>query len=151
MRMHLEYELTYNATLKDPVAVGAGPYGTRLVYEVTGGSVDGKRLKGQVLTGGADWLLVGTDGWGRLDVRAQFLTDEGAAIYAAYYGMIEMNENVQRAMTAGSSTDYGDQYFRTSPRFETGDPRYSWLNHTLFVAEGRIVPHAVEYKVYRVT
>jgi hypothetical protein len=148
--MNLEYELTYNATLKDPVAVGAGPYGTRLVYEVTGGGVDGKRLKGKVLTGGADWLLVGPDGWGRLDVRAQFLTDDGAAIYAVYYGVLEMNEKVQGAITAASSTEYGDQYFRTNPRFETGDPRYGWLNHTVFVAEGRIVPHAVEYKVYRV-
>jgi hypothetical protein len=143
--MQLEYELTYNATLKDPVAIGAGPYGTRLVYEVTGGSLDGKRLKGKVLTGGADWLLIGPD------VRVQFVTDDGAAIYAVYYGVLEMNEKVQRAITAGSSTDYGDQYFRTNPRFETGDPRYSWLNHTVFVAEGRVVPHAVEYKVYRVT
>jgi hypothetical protein len=149
--MQLEYELTYTATLKDPLTIGAGPYGTRVVYEVTGGRFDGKRLKGKVLTGGADWLLVGPDGWGRLDVRAQFLTDDGAAIYAVYYGVLEMNEKVQRAITAGGSTDYGDQYFRTSPRFETGDPRYSWLNQTVFVAEGRVVPHAVENKVYRVT
>jgi len=149
--MNLEYELTYNATLRDPVAVGPGPYGTRLVYEVTGGSVDGKRLKGKVLTGGADWILVGPDGWGRLDVRAQFLTDDGAAIYAVYYGLLEMNEKVQRAIASGGSTDYGDQYFRTNPRLETGDPRYAWLNRTMFVAEGRIGPHAVEYKVHRVT
>jgi Protein of unknown function (DUF3237) len=71
------------------------------------------------------------------------------------YGLSSTRSNgekeEQRALTAGSSTDYGDQYFRTSPRFETGDPRYSWLNHTVFVAEGRILPHAVEYKVYRVT
>ncbi|HME73758.1 MAG TPA: DUF3237 domain-containing protein [Myxococcota bacterium] len=149
--MNLEYEFTYNATLKDPVQIGPGPYGTRLVFEVTGGSLDGKRLKGKVLTGGADWVLVGPDGWGRLDVRIQFLTDDGAAIYTVYSGLLDMNEKVQRALTAGSGTDYGDQYFRTSPRFETGDPRYGWLNHTLFVAEGRMVPHAVEYKVYRVT
>jgi Protein of unknown function (DUF3237) len=148
--MNLEYEFTYQATLKEPVAIGLGPYGTRMVYEVTGGSFEGKRLKGNVLTAGADWILVGADGWGRLDVRAQLLTDDGAGIYVAYYGLLEMNEKVQRATTAGSATDYGDQYFRTNPRFETGDPRYSWLNHTLFVAEGRIVPHAVEYKVYRV-
>ena len=149
--MNLEYEFTFNAMIKDPLQIGAGPYGTRLVFEVTGGSLDGKRLKGKVLTGGGDWLLVGPDGWGRLDVRAQFLTDDGAAIYAAYSGLLEMNEKVQRAITAGSSTEYADQYFRTTPRYETGDPRYAWLNHTLFVAEGRKVPHAVEYKVYRVT
>ena len=149
--MNLEYEFTYQATLNDPVVVGQGPYGTRLVYEVTGGSLEGTRLKGKVLTGGADWILVGPDGWGRLDVRAQFLTDDGAAIYVVYHGLLEMNEKVQRATTEGRGTDYGDQYFRTTPRFETGDPRYNWLNQTLFVAEGRVLPYAVEYKVYRVT
>ncbi len=150
--MNLEYEFTYHATLKEPVNVGAGSYGMRLFYEVTGGRFEGKRLNGKVLTGGGDWLLVGPDGRGRLDVRAQLLTDDGAAIYLAYYGVLEMNDKVQRAITAGSGTDYGDQYFRTNPRFETGDPRYAWLNQTLFVAEGHIAPGLiVEYKVYRVT
>jgi hypothetical protein len=150
--MELEYELTYHATLKQPVTVGAGPYGERLFYEVTGGRVEGKRIKGRVLTGGGDWLLVGPDGWGRLDVRAQFATDDGAAIYVSYYGVIEMNERVGVAIAGGGATEYGDQYFRTSPRFETGDPRYAWLNQTLFVAEGHIHPGPmVEYRVYRVT
>ena len=45
-----------------------------------------------------------------------------------------MTEKVQSATTGGNGTDYGDQYFRTNPRFETGDPRYAWLNQTLFVA-----------------
>jgi hypothetical protein len=150
--MNLEYEFTYHATLKEPVAVGPGPYGTRLFFEVTGGRCDGERLRGNVLTGGGDWLLVGPDGWGRLDVRAQFLTDDGAAIYLSYYGVLEMNEKVQQATAGAGRTDYGDQYFRTNPRFETGDPRYAWLNHTLFIAEGRVLPGpAVEYRVYRVS
>jgi hypothetical protein len=150
--MNLEYEFTYYATLKEPLNVGTGPFGNRMVFEVTGGRCDGPRLKGEVLTGGADWLLIGSDGWGRLDVRAQFLTDDGAAIYLAYYGVIEMNEKVQSAVVAGTGTDYVDQYFRTNPRFETGDPRYAWLNQTLFVAEGHVRPgRVVEYKVYRVT
>ena len=150
--MNLEYELTYHALLKEPVVVGAGPYGSRLVFEVTGGHVEGKRLKGTILTGGADWLLVGADGWGRLDVRVQVMTDDGAAIYVAYYGILEMNDKVQRATTEASGTDYSDQYFRTNPRFESGDPRYAWLNHTLFVAEGHILAGlGVEYRVYRLT
>ena len=150
--MNLEYECTYHATLKEPVSVGAGPYGNRLIFEVTGGRFEGPRLNGQVLSGGGDWLLVGADGWGRLDVRAQVLTDDGAAIYVSYFGVLEMNEPVQRAAADGSGTEYTDQYFRTAPRFETGDPRYAWLNHTLFVAEGHLrAGRAVEYKVYRVT
>jgi hypothetical protein len=151
--MNLEYEFSYKATLKEPLPIGSGPYGMRMFVEVTGGSFEGQRLRGTILTGGGDWLLVGPDGWGRLDVRAQMVTDDGAAIYVSYdVGVVQMNAKVQQALadpTAG--TDYGDHYFRTSPRFETGDPRYAWLTQAVFVAEGHIAPgRAVEYRVYRV-
>ena len=150
--MNLDYEFTYHATLKAPVVVGPGPFGNRSFFEVSGGRCDGTRLRGEVLTGGGDWILIGPDGWGRLDVRAQLRTDDGALIYLAYYGLLEMNDAVQRATAGGSGTDYGDQYFRTNPRFETGDARYAWVNQTLFVAEGRVRPGPmVEYRVYRVT
>jgi hypothetical protein len=36
----------------------------------------------------------------------------------------------------------------TSPRFETGDPRYTWLNDLVTVAEGKITPDGVAYRVY---
>ncbi len=45
-----------------------------------------------------------------------------------------------------------DQYFRTTPRFETGDERNRWLTTSLFVAEGRHKEGgAVDYRVYRIT
>lgn len=150
--MKLDYEFTYTATLKDPVAMGPGPFGLRMFYEITGGAAQGSRIRGRVLGGGGDWILVGADGWGRLDVRGQMQTDDGAVIYVSYTGFLEMNERVQEAtMSPSAATDYPDQYFRTSPRLETGDPRYAWVNRTLFVAEGRIQPGpAVQYRVYRV-
>lgn len=148
--MNFEFEFSLVATLKPPVEIGAGPFGVRNFFEVTGGTVEGKRVKGKALTGGGDWLLIGADGFARLDVRAQLLTEDGASIFVCYPGLLEMNQKVGEALASGGSTDYGDQYFRTTPRFETGDPRYAWLNQSLFVAEGRIGPGMVEYKVYRV-
>ena len=41
-------------------------------------------------------------------------------------------------MDRAAETAWGDQYFRTAPRFETGDERYAWLNQTVFVARGRV-------------
>jgi hypothetical protein len=38
----------------------------------------------------------------------------------------------------------------TQPRFETGHPDYAWLNSAVGVAEGRVLPNAVEYRVYQV-
>lgn len=148
--MNLEYEFSYVATLKEPLQIGAGPFGSRAFFEVTGGSFEGKRLNGKILTGGGDWILIGPDGYGRLDVRAQFVTHDGAALYTHYTGLLHMNDKVAKASASGGATDYGDQYFRTTPRFETGDARYAWLNQSIFVAEGRIAPGGVEYKVYRV-
>jgi hypothetical protein len=71
----------------------------------------------------------------------------------SYFGVLEMNAKVQAALVdPAMGTDFADQYFRTNPRFETGDPRYAWLNQTLFVGEGRVLPsRTVEYWVYRVT
>ncbi len=41
---------------------------------------------------------------------------------------------------------------RLSIRFETGAPRYAWLNTSLFVARGRLLGTGnIEYQVYRVT
>jgi hypothetical protein len=148
--MDLAHEFTFNARLAPKVEVGDGPFGDRRVREVLGGEVSGKRINGTVGTGGSDWVLVGPDGWGRLDVRLTILTDDGAAIYVQYFGVIEYNEAALAANAGERSSDYGDQYFRTAPRLETGDPRYAWVNQTVFVAEGRLRPGpVVEYRVYR--
>jgi len=146
--MKLEHLVTYRADLKPPVAVGKGPLGTRTIFDVTGGTAEGPRLRGKLLASGGDWLLLDEGGVGRLDVRGTLETDDGAHIYVHYHGVLEMNEKVLGALEKGEATDYGDTYFMTQPRFETGDPRYAWLNRVVAVAEGRVLPNAVEYRVY---
>jgi hypothetical protein len=150
--MDLRYEFEFYAMLKPPVEVGPGPYGTRLFFEATEGKVTGERLSGRLLTGGGDWILVGADGWGRLDVRCLIETHDNAFIYAAYHGVVEMTDRAQKALAEGGETQWTDQYFRTAPRLETGDARYGWVNQSVFVAQGRVYPGlGVQYRVYRVT
>jgi hypothetical protein len=150
--MDLVHEFTYTAELRPAVPVGDGPFGRRRIREVAGGRVTGERIHGEVLTGGADWVLVGPDGWGRLDVRLQIRTHDGAFLYVQYLGVIEYTEAAHAANAGERSSDYGDHYFRTTPRLETGDERYAWVNRTVFVAEGRLHPGpVVEYRVHRVT
>jgi hypothetical protein len=147
--MKLLDEFTCNAQLKAPLPIGAGPIGTRMVYEVIGGEIHGDRLRGEIL-GGGEWALIGPDGFLRVDVRAQAETHDGAYLYIQYTGLLGMNDAVQGALASGKGTDFGDQYFFTNPRIETGDERYAWLNRTFFVGEGRILPDlAVEYRVWR--
>jgi len=117
--------------------------------EVTGGEITGPRLNGKLLSGGGDWALLGDDGFGRLDVRGQVETDDGALIYTHYEGLVELTPDVQKATVSGGETQFGDQYWFTTPRFETGDERYRWLTQGIFLARGRVYPSGVAYEVYR--
>ena len=137
--MKLEPLMTVHVDLKPPVDLGTGPYGTRIIFDITGGHFEGARLRGAILPSGGDWLLIDAAGVGHLDVRLTFETEDGARIYVQYYGVLVMNENVNRALTQGGSIAYGDTYFMTQPRCETGDARYKWLNRVAAVAEGRVV------------
>jgi uncharacterized protein DUF3237 len=150
--MELVHEFDFTAALEEAVPVGAGPFGTRRIREVLAGEVNGERIRGTVGTGGADWVLVGPDGWGRLDVRLTLNTHDGAHIYVQYFGLIEYTEAAKAANAGERSSGWEDHYFRTCPRLETGDPRYEWVNRTVFVAQGRLHPGPiVEYRVFRVT
>ena len=103
-----------------------------------------------MLASGGDWLLVGSDGVGRLDVRATVETHDGARIYVQYPGVLVFNEAVAAAMAGGGETQFADTYFMTTPRFETGDERYAWLNAIVAIGQGRMLPSAVEYQVFEV-
>jgi len=143
--------LTYYADVTRLDEVGRGPFGHRVIGNVTGGKFDGPRLGGTVVGAGADWLLLGDDGYGRIDVRVTFRTNDGAHIFVQYYGLIEITSDV-RAILAGQhgETPFGGQYFFTHPRLETGDAQYSWVNHTFFVGQGRLLTGPrVEYQIFK--
>ena len=148
--MKLELLFSYYANLGEGLDVGQGPYGNRLIVEVHGGEFKGEKLKGKLREPGcADWLSM-TDEFGHLDVRATLETHDGALIYLEYFGKIELTEAIQNALSTGEgSTEYGDQYFFTTPRMQTGDPRYAWVNNFICVAQGRMAPGRVEYNVYQ--
>ena len=147
--MELVHEFTFRGRLKPPLPIGPGPIGTRVFYEIGGGEVVGERLNG-VVRGGGEWALIASDGFLRVDVRAQVETHDGAFLYVQYFGLLEMNAAVMGAIENQTGTEFADQYFFTNPRIETGDPRYGWLNTTFFVGEGRVLPGlGIEYRVYR--
>ena len=68
-------------------SVGATPNGNRRIGLVAGGSFQGERLRGTVLPGGADWIVVRSDGATTLDVRLVLETDDKALIGMTYRGL----------------------------------------------------------------
>jgi hypothetical protein len=105
--------------------IGDGPHGTRLTFPITGGVFDGDRLRGKVLPGGDDWVIKRQDGVLDLDLRITLETDDGALIHMTFQGIRD-------------DAAPGAPYFRTLPRFETADARYSFLNRLLAVGTGEI-------------
>jgi hypothetical protein len=147
--MDLVPEFTFHATLGETLMVNGGPFGARTVICVTGGWAKGDRINGQIVGSGADWALLGADGYAQLDVRGQIRTDDGADLFIHYTGSLELNEAAATAAFSDAETSYADQYFRTHVRLESGAEQYAWVNRALFVGEGRLTSNGVEYEIYR--
>jgi hypothetical protein len=119
-----------HALLAPPVLVPNGPRGTRVLITVTGGTVRGERVNGE-LVGGGDSVTMRVNGVGKLDVRLTVRTDDDAVIYMEYTGLIGE-----------------DRVARVAPLFETGDERYAWLNDIQAIGLGSPAPGEVTYEVY---
>lgn len=124
--------------LADPLVLANTPSGMRVIVEVESFTVVGDRLRGTNKgRAAADWLTIGPDGTGTLDVRATMETDDGALIYAYYQGRRDFSEGM-------------DAPLYTAPKFEAGDERYQWLNKIQAVAKGVLDGSTLTYEIYEV-
>jgi hypothetical protein len=128
--------MTLQVTVASLQKIGAVPLGTRATAQISGGHFEGPRLRGKVLPGGGDWTLLRSDGVLELDLRLTLETDDGALIHLASFGLRHGPPEVIAALGRGETVDPGSYYFRTTPRFETGAPKYAFLNRLLAVSSG---------------
>lgn len=127
---------TVDVTLRDPIAVGDGPAGLRLIYEVEEATVKGDRINGRLIgQASADWLTI-TGTLATLDVRATFETDDGAIVLAQYSGRTDISQGP------------GELPIYVAPRFETGDERYAWLNLVQAAGKGALDGSQLIYEWY---
>jgi len=59
--------------------------------------LQGARLSAWLAAPGMDWMAVGDDGFWRPDVRAAFLTADGATIWMRYTGLVEQIDTFKSA------------------------------------------------------
>ena len=116
--------------------VGQTPLGKRRVIPITGGSFQGERLQGTVISGGADWQLVRPDGAAMLDARYTLRTHDGALIVVNNRGVRHGPPDVLAQLARGEEVDPALYYFRSTPVFETGAAGYAWLNDLIAVCSG---------------
>ena len=142
--------MTLQVTLGPPQKVGAGPHGTRTIVPITGGSFEGPLLRGRVLPGGGDWTILRSDGVLELDLRVTLETDDAARIQLASLGLRNGPIEVLAALARGEAVDPASYYFRTTARFETGDPKYAFLNRLVAVSTGDRKATGPIYTIYQV-
>jgi hypothetical protein len=122
--------------LGEPVAVGGGPKGSRVVIDVPAIKLEGERIRAELATNdAADWATFSEDGkLAALDVRMTLKTDDGALIYVEYCGRMDVTSGL----------------ISVAPTFQTGSPKYSWLNGVQAVSAGAIDPDSglLVYTIY---
>ena len=109
--------------LAKPLDVGAAPIGQRIVAEIARAEISG-RLSGALAgSSSADWLTRTADGLGLPDVRIAIRTDDNALILMRYFGRLRFVPNAESISLV-------------APVFETGDPRYAWINDVQAAGKG---------------
>ncbi len=145
-----QFLMQMSAELEDSQQLGETPVGGRRIVYVKRGEFSGPDLKGQVLPGGGDWVLVRRDGVSQLDVRITLRTDDGALIFVSYRGISTLAPEVRQRILKGEVVDPSEYYFRTAPFFETASEKYAWLNKLVAVGVGRRTRTGVVYSVYAI-
>ena len=126
-------------TLRDPIVLPETPSGTRIIIEVEAAKFEGERFSGTLKgAAAADWLTVGPDMTGTLDVRATIETHDGALVFNYYRGRLDLSKPPGEAPTYAA------------PLYETGDARYAWLNKIQAIAKGTLDGQTLTYDIYEV-
>ena len=147
----LEFACRLEVELAPIREMGQGRGGNRRIIPITGGTVTGPRLNGKILNVGADWQTIFSTGLAELDTRYAFETDDGALIEIRNYGYRHGPAEVIQALARGEPVPHEDYYMRTHATLESGDARYAWVNHTLFVGTGMREQARVIVDLYEVS
>ena len=147
----LEHVCRVDAELEEPLVVGDVPLGTRRVIPIAGGTVEGPRLRGAILSGGADWQLVDGDGTAVIDTRYLMRTEDGDLIVITTQGFRHGPADVLARIAAGETVAPSEYYFRVAARLETAvSSAHAWVNRTVFVAIAARGGSSVSYDLYAV-
>jgi hypothetical protein len=142
-----EYLFTMDLDVGAPQSVSAG---LRIV-PVTGGTITGPALQGELLPGAAaDWLRLEPDGTAHMDVRFTIKAASGSLVYVSYSGIRTGAPDVLERLGHGEAVPPSDYYFRVALRFETGAADLAWMNRILAVGVGQRPPKGPHYDVYAI-
>jgi hypothetical protein len=146
--IELAFAFEISAQVGQPLEAGQTPRGRRRVVPILGGAVEGPRLRGRVLPGGADRQFNRADGLMVLEARYEIESDDGVLISVVNRGLRRASEDALRRLIAGEAVDPAEVYCRTTPVFEAPEGAYAWLNESVFVGSAVRHPESVTITVY---
>ena len=144
-----EFLMNLAVDVGEIVSMGPAPIGERRVVSILGGSFEGSGIRGEVLSGGADWQILRAD-W-VLDIDASYVLKEqgGGLVRVISQGYRYGPPEVMAAMARGEDPDPSSYFFRAILRFETGAPYLASLNRTIAVATAERKARQVLLNAYR--
>ena len=126
--IELEYLMTLHLTPQAPQTIEAGHF----VFNVTGGWVEGPKIKARLVAPFGDWIQILPSGVARVDVRGTMVTDDDQLILISYNGVFDTKVN--------GTPDA--PYLVIAPTFRTSSEKYAWLN--CLQAVGKMVQRSTE-------
>jgi hypothetical protein len=131
------------ATLGEPLDLGAVAQGRRRIVPQTGGTFTGPQINGRLLPGAsADWQILLPDGTALADIRYTLETDGGERLYVQSRGVRHGSPEVLARIAHGEPVDASEYTFRTSTQIETAAPELDWLNKASLSASAAASPQA---------
>ena len=147
----LEFLFEVTATLDPPQELGKTKYGIRRIINITGGTVVGPKIKGEVLRGGADWQTVREDGTADLTAKYSLKTDDGVIIFVENTGIRTAPKEVLARLSKGEDVPPSEYYMRTTAKMEVAaGSKYDWLNKSVIISTGMRRANSVVIHFYRV-
>lgn len=146
----LDFFCELKVKLDPALIVGETPHGMRRIIPIIGGTVEGPKIKGEILNGGADWQILRADGVTELEAHYQFRTDDGTLIYVKNTGIRAATPEIAARLAKGEKVDANEYYFRAMPKFDAPKGKYDWVNNSLFVCTGERLPDYVLIRVWKV-
>jgi hypothetical protein len=148
----LEYEYLGSLDIEagESLMLGELQAGWRRYDVLVGGTFRGPKINGQIQAGGSDLLHRHHDMTTHPHVRLVVKTDDDALILVTYEGIRFTTPEINERLLAGEHVPFDQYYLRTTPYFETSDPKYDWLNRIVSVAVGRREGSHVIYEIFQI-
>lgn len=138
----LQYLATLTVEVAPAVEVGLTPDGVRRIIPITGGKVEGPKLRGRILPAGADFQVLKSDTLTELQANYAIETDTGERIYVTNFGLRSGSAEDIAKLVRQEPVPADRIYFRCTPRMQS-EGAWGWLAGRILLGSGERRPDAV--------